>query len=230
MSYSVHLKTDLRRNTYPGLFIALEGIDGSGKSSQMEPLRAFFEAQGKTVHVARWPRRDEGLVAELTKGFLSGQKKIPKPAFQYLLTADYIIYSEKVIIPALKDGKVVLSDRCHFWSAVAYGLFDNNESYDMSMAESILVAHGVLTKTYQFIIPDITFYLDVPAEIAIQRLASEQHKEVYEKKEVLEKVCQGYGWLVEKFPDEFKRVNAEKSIEEVTDEVISHIKKYKVVR
>lgn len=228
MKYEIQFQSELRHNTFSGLFIALEGIDGSGKSSQVAALKAYFAAQKRRVLTVRWPKREEGLVADMTEKYLRGNKKLPRPAFQYLLSADYVIFSEEVIIPALERGDVVITDRCHFWSAVAYGLWDNSEDYDVSMAESILVTHGVLTKAYRFIVPDLTFLLRVSVPTAIQRLASEKKKEVYEKEDVLQKVSQGYAWLVKKFPEEFRVVDAELPIDEVTGQIITLLKEKKI--
>jgi dTMP kinase len=225
MKYDIQFTSELNKNPFSGVFIALEGIDGSGKSSQVAALKNYFSAQNRRVLTVRWPQREEGLVAEITKQYLHGEKKLPRPAFQYLLSADYVIFSEGVIIPALERGDVVITDRCHFWSAVAYGLWDNSENYDVSMAESILVAHGVLTKAYRFIVPDITFLLDVSVPTAMKRLSAEKKKEVYEKEEVLKKISQGYDWLVKKFPEEFVVVDAEQLIENVTRQIIDHLKK-----
>jgi thymidylate kinase len=124
------------------------------------------------------------------------------------------------LIPALKTGKVVIADRCHFWSAVAYGLWENSEDYDVNMAQSLLVTHGVATRAYQFIIPDRTFYLDISLETALQRMAGKSvKKDIYEKEETLAKIKQGYSWLLKEFPEEFVVINGEKSIEAVSQAI-----------
>lgn len=102
MSYTISFSSDFRRNTYGGLFIALEGLDGSGKTVQVKPLTEYFEKKGKQVVFARAPRKDDGILASLNKQILQQKITIPQQAFQYLFTADYIIQNEDIIIPALK--------------------------------------------------------------------------------------------------------------------------------
>ena len=144
MSRKISLPT-LRKNSYPGLFIALEGLDGSGKTTQLTELETHFRKQGKEVYSFHWMRKEGSLFTDVIQGYLSGSLSLPKAAMQYVFSADYVIFSEEVIMPALKAGKVVISDRCHFWSAVAYGTWENGGKFDPEIARSLLVTHGVTT-------------------------------------------------------------------------------------
>jgi dTMP kinase len=226
MSYQISFESDFRRNTYGGLFIALEGLDGSGKSVQIQPLTTYFEKQGKKVVFARAPRKDEGILASVNKQILQQKIKIPQQAFQYLFTADYIIQNEDIIIPALKNGDVVITDRFVGWSAVPYGSLDQHSDFTPAKGKSILAAHALLTNVYQLLIPDITFFLDIPLNTAIQRLSKKSdEKEVYEEKSSLKKIKKGYQWLIKEFPDEFTIIDAERSIAQVTNDMIKVIEK-----
>jgi dTMP kinase len=226
MSYRINFTSDFKRNIYPGRFIALEGLDGSGKTVQVKPLKDYFEKNGKRVILARAPRKDEGLLGAINQKILREKLIIPKQAFQYLFTADYIMQMEDIIIPALKNGDVVLTDRFVGWSAVAYGIWEQDEKYDISIAQSILAAHGVFTKSYQLIIPDMTLYLEVPITTAVKRLSEKgEAKEVYEEEKTLMKIRKGYKWLLQEFPEEFTIIDAERTIEEVTKDMIKVIEK-----
>jgi dTMP kinase len=228
MEYRVEIKADLKRNSYKGIFIAMEGIDGSGKTTQTKALKKYFTRLGRKVVLAKSPRRDKGIIAEVNRKILEGKLNIPKPAFQYLFSADYIVQTEQVIIPALKKGQVVITDRYHPWSSVAYGIWENSrkKSYDVGLAQFILAAHGLFSKTYQLVVPDITFYFDVSVKTALKRMGKKR-KEMYEKKDVLEKVMKGFNWLIREFPKEFTVINGEKDVKKITGEVIESVGKVK---
>lgn len=226
MKYHIEFDIDFKRNTSEGLYIALEGIDGSGKTTQIERLKEYFASQGRDIVTTREPRKDDGLIGELIQKILHGKTHIPPVAFQYLFSADREMHHEELILPSLRAGKVVLSDRC-FWSAIPYGIMDRGGSFDdpsagSGQAEIMLVAQSILSMYHQFTIPDYTFYLDLPLDVSMERLSgSHEEKEIYEDKKVLEKTIKGYNWLLQKFPEEFRVIDATKSVEQVRDEIIS---------
>jgi len=226
MKYHISIDTDFQKNIYPGTFIALEGIDGSGKSSQIESIQKYFEDQGRKVVITRSPRKNEGVLATLNKDILQGNLTIPKPAFQYLFTADYIIQTEELIIPALKRGDVVITDRFHCWSSLAYGIWESSQEYDMSIAQSLLIAQGLFSPAYQLIVPDITYFFQVSVDTALIRIAKKaEAAELYDKKEILEKVKKGYEWLLKEFPECFCVIDAERSLDEVTKSMLEKLRK-----
>ncbi|RJQ36301.1 dTMP kinase [Candidatus Microgenomates bacterium] len=225
MNYHLELDIDFKRNPFKGKYIVIEGIDGSGKTTQAKRLCEYFEKSNLEVVCTGEPRKRVGVVGELIYKILRGKVKIPSVAFQYLFSADRAIHHEELIIPALKDGKYVISDRS-FWSAIPYGILDKmgEENYDFQMGKVILSAQSILSMYHQFIIPDITFYLDVPVEVAVKRMADEnKQKEIYEKTEKLDKIIAGYKWLVKEFPKEFVIIDGKKSADEVTKELIKRI-------
>ncbi len=225
VKYHVEFDIALQRNTYGGLYVAIEGIDGSGKTTQVEKLAAYFEKQGKEVIKTREPRND-GLVGSLVRKILSEQIKVPSVALQYLFSADRAIHHAEIVIPALKAGKVVISDRC-FWSAIPYGIMDTimdkkDGKYDFETGEIILVAQSILSLYHQFTTPDKTFYLDVSIDTGMKRLTQEgKTTEIYERKDKLEKILSGYKWLVDKFTTEIIVINAEQDVEKVTEEIVA---------
>ena len=223
MKYHVELDIDLKRNPYKGIYICVEGIDGSGKTTQVEKLTAYFKKQGKTVAQTREPRK-EGLVGDIIQKVLTGQVKMSLVALQYLFSTDRVLHHEEVIIPALKQGKVVISDRC-FWSAIVYGILDRDAGkYDFKSADFLLMAHCVLSMYHQFIIPNYTFYLKVPLSTSVVRIAKKDDvKEIYEDHEKLKKVIEGYDWLSKKFKNEITVIDGEGMIEEVTTAIVNKI-------
>lgn len=223
MRYHVELDIDLKRNPYKGLYIALEGIDGSGKTTQVEQLAKYFEKQGKSVIATREPRK-EGLIGDIVQKVLTGKVKVSSIALQYLFSTDRVLHHDELVIPALKEGKVVISDRC-FWSAIVYGILDRNAGkYDYKNADFLLMAHSVLSMYHQFIIPDNTFYLKVPLATSVARIAKKDDvKEIYEDKGKLQKVIEGYDWLSKKFKNEIITVDGEGSVERVTQAIVASI-------
>lgn len=223
MKYNVNFDIELKKNPYPGLYIALEGIDGSGKTTQVEELSKYFEGQGREVFKTHEPRR-EGAVGKLIHNVLQESVEVPAVSLQYLFAADRAIHQVQMIIPALESGKVVISDRT-FWSSVPYGLLDKYLSEKEENPDQLLTALSILSMYHEFITPDAGIVLDVSVETAGERLASLSRKaEIYEKKDKLLKIKEGYDLLLEKFPEELIKVDAEKKVEKVTSEIIEIIK------
>lgn len=227
MKYHLDLDIEFRRNPYPGQYIVLEGIDGSGKTTQIEKLHEYFVSQGKEVVKTREPRKDEGLIGELIQKILNGKTQVPSVAIQYLFSADRGMHHAELIEPALKMGKIVISDRC-FWSAVPYGVLDLEEDFSDNTAKYILVSQSILSMYHQFIAPDTTIYLDIPVERAMERLSKKPHvKEIYEEKQKILKAKEGYDWLLKEFPEEFTIINGARPVEEVTEEIVATISSIK---
>lgn len=225
MKYHVEFDIELNRNPYKGLYIAVEGIDGSGKSTQVDSLRNWFKKKGKEVVVTSEPRKTGSIVGNLIRDVLANKIELTALCFQSLYSAERVLNHESIVIPALKYGKVVLSHRC-FWSAVAYGVFDKGETiYTQENSNVIMVANGILSKYYQFITPDFTFYLDVSAETAIDRIIKMGKKrEIYEERKKLSRIIAGYRWLLKKFPKEIIMISGEKKEERVTEEIVKLLK------
>jgi dTMP kinase len=79
---------------------------------------------------------------------------------------------------------------------------------------------------YQFIVPDVTFYLDISLAEADKRLSkSKKHAEIYDNREMNRKVKKGYEWLIKKFPDKFTILDGNKSIEEISKSISGHLAK-----
>lgn len=224
MKYPVNFEIELRKNEYPGLYIALEGIDGCGKTTQTNILKEYFEKQGKEVVLTREPRKS-GLIGDLVHKVLLGQEKLPTTAIQYLFSADRAAHHEELVLPSLKEGKVVITDRC-FWSAIVYGILDRTGGvYDKSDADLLLISQSILSMYHQFTVPDYSFYLKISVSESTKRLnAKKDAKEIYEKEELIEKVLTGYDYLKDRFTNEITVINGEQPIEKVTKELISKIK------
>ncbi|MDP3941797.1 MAG: dTMP kinase [bacterium] len=226
MKYHLEFDIDFRRNPYKGKYIVIEGIDGSGKSTQVERVKKELETKGKTVLQTSEPNTHDA-IGKLIREVLAGKEEVTAVAIQYLFSANRATTHKEIIIPALTRGDYVISHRC-FWSAVAYGMVDRADVLRVKpqdeQGNQILIAQSILSMYHQFIVPDYTFYLDVSVETAMKRIEGMgKAREIYEKREKLEGISKGYEWLLEKFPEEFNKVDAEGTAEAVTKNILTVI-------
>jgi dTMP kinase len=145
-----------KKHEYPGKLIIVEGIDGSGKSTQIMLLKKWLESEGLSVFFTEWNSSD--LVKETTK---EGKKKnlLTPTTFSLLHATDFADRLNYQIIPPLKAGMIVLADR------YAYTAFARD------------VVRGVspewVRNLYAFSVkPDLSFYFDVPIQVACERILS----------------------------------------------------------
>lgn len=224
MKYHISFDIDFKRNTSDGLYLAIEGIDGSGKTTQVDGLVAALEKSGREVVRTREPRKGVGLIGALIEDILLGKASVSPVAFQYLFSADRQMHHQELILPALKAGKFVVSDRC-FWSAIPYGLLDTDEHLESNSIKQKLVAQSILSFYHEFTVPDKTFYLDVSLDTAFKRiLQGDGADEIYEEKSKLKRAVEGYQWLLHEFPNEFTIIDANQSVEDVEEEILKRIK------
>jgi dTMP kinase len=221
MNYHVEFDLSFTTNRYPGKYYAFEGIDGSGKTTQVQKLAEYFLLQNREVVITKEPSSADGVVGELIHKILNKEITVPSMTLQYLFAADRALHLDEIVIPALKADKIVISDRS-FWSAVAYGIADlqlpENEQ------ERMLVAHNVLALYGGYLVPDKTFVIDVPAYIAMQRVVERKKEQtIYERVETLDKVAKEYEWMAEKFSDVLKIINGTQSVEEVFKAITANL-------
>jgi len=141
-------------HSYPGKLIIVEGIDGSGKSTQLLLLHKWLESQGHKVFFTEW--NSSRLVRDTTKRGKKAKSLTPT-TFSLLHATDFASRLYHEIMPPLKAGMLVLADR------YTYTAFARD------------VVRGVspewVRKLYNFAVrPDMAFYFKVPIEVAISRL------------------------------------------------------------
>lgn len=222
MQYNISISQDLRRNTSSGKYFAFEGIDGCGKSTQVERVRERLESMGKKVVVTTEPMT-QGAIQEVIRDALFAKVKIPSRAYQAIYSADRAVNHAEIVEPALAKGDTVLTHRS-FWSALAYGLLDLGDEYDISKIGSILISQGIFSQFHQFLSPDKTFYLQVTAKHAAGRLSQmEKEKDIYENEAKLAKIVTGYERVVKEFANEFVVINGEQEESKITEEILYKI-------
>lgn len=214
--YHIEFDLEFKRNLYPGKFIVIEGIDGSGKTTQASKIVEHLQRKGVKSVYTKEPT-DE-VTGKLIRKILGGKISVPAVAFQYLFAADRAVHQVK-LQDYLKKGQALVSDR-YFWSSAVYGMVDRGISFHEGDKERLLVALSILSMYHRFIVPDYTFYLRVSTDEALKRIGkTERELEIYEKKEQLEKVRQGYEWLSKKFAKEITVVDGEKPAKEVAGQI-----------
>ena len=223
MKYHVAFDLDFRRNKYPGKFIVLEGIEASGKTTQVKKIGEMLPKNPK-VFITKNPTDNEiGLY--IRREILSGNKKNISPvSYQYLFAADRVI-QQFDLIERLKRGETIISDR-YFWSSVAYGIADREGTNYENWEEVSMTALSLLSMYHQFILPDLSIYLDVSLDESLKRISgSLKHTEIYDNHQMNIKIKKGYNWVLKTFPNEIEIVNGERPLEEITKEILGLIKK-----
>lgn len=145
---------ELRPHRFPGRLIIVEGIDGSGKSTQIRLLQRHLQAQGFSVSFTEWNSAD--LVKATTK---KGKKKrtLTPTTFSLLHATDFAHRLLSNILPPLKAGMIVLADR-YIFTAFARDVVRGCD-------------REWVRKVYRFAPrPDVSFFFRVPVETALKRI------------------------------------------------------------
>ncbi len=199
-----------------GLFISFEGIDGVGKSTQIDLLEEYLKAQGKTVVRTMEPGgTDVGV--EIRKILLHHRGALAPRSEAALFAADRAHHVQSKINPALDRGEIVITDR-YFDSSVAY----QGAGRELSMEEvrnlSLWAVGGLL--------PHLTVLLDLPADVARSRrnntgVAPDRLES--EKIDFFERARQAYLQLAKNEPDRFLVIDAAESIESMHNQIRTRI-------
>ncbi len=195
-----------------GKFIVFEGLDGSGLSTQSFELRNFLIGQGYQVVLTK--EQTDGLIGGLIKSCLKKEWKTSLLALQLLFTADRAHHLDTEIEPAVKEGKIVICDR-YFFSTIAFG--------------GLLVEKDFLKKiNSKFRVPDITFILDCPPEVCLERIGKGRFsRELFEEKEKMENIRQNYVALAKEFPN-VHIVDSNRPAKEIQKEINSICESYMI--
>jgi dTMP kinase len=191
-----------------GLFVTLEGGEGSGKSTQAQALRALLEAKGFTVTVTREPAGCP--LGQRVRELLSDPSlELDARSELFLFVAQRAQHAAEVIRPALARGEVVICDRFGD-SSVAY------QGYGRGLRpDDVRLANRVAT---QGLVPDLTVLLDVPVETGLARKTGERVPDRIgqEGAEFHERVRQGYLAMAAQEPDRFLVVDGTLPPDEIT--------------
>jgi dTMP kinase len=189
-------------------FITIEGLEGAGKSTAMAFVRRWFEARGQAVTVTREPGGTP--LAEELRGVLKAVRDEPvAPSAELLLMfAARAQHVERVIRPALVDGGVVVCDRFTD-STRAYQGAGRGLAGDV-IEQLAAIAHPDCN-------PELTFWLDVPVTLGLERAAVREAADRFEQETLafFERVRSGFAELYERYPERIVRVDAIAPLESV---------------
>ena len=196
-----------------GLFITLEGGDGSGKSTQIRNIEKFFTEKGFAVLHTREPGGPR--ISEKLRDILLDTENTEMEAVTEMLiyAASRAQHVRETVIPALERGEVVICDR-FVDSSIAY------QAYGRCLGDMVAEVNKYATGGLS---PDLTIWLDIDPETGKARALGDKGPDRLdlESSAFHERVREGYKAISESEPERFKRIDAAGSIEEIKEKIYS---------
>ena len=198
------------------MFISFEGTEGVGKTTLIQKLYDHFQFAGKDVVLTREPGGTP--LAEQIRSLLlsvNHDEKMSHDTELLLMYAARAQHLERVILPALAEGKIVLCDRFSD-SSFAYQCAGRGLSRDKLQ---------LLNINFVAKMPDITFWLDAPIELGMTRARERGALDRFEQEKVsfFEKVRTGFEEIHQNEPERMKRLDATQAPEQVFKDALSYL-------
>ncbi|WP_373546975.1 dTMP kinase [Chamaesiphon sp.] len=200
------------------MFFAFEGINGCGKSTQVDAIYAQLWELGYQVAKAKEP----STLGDRIRDLLIEKNNISDKTRLLLFEADRAENLDKNIRPALAESKIVLCDR-YTASTIAYQRYGNN--LDASLIDSL---NEIATDNLQ---PDLMFWIDTPLKVCRKRNEQRDDKStrhIYDES-FLSRVRFGYSQIAKEFPSKMIRIDGNQSVPQVSTRILSAIKSYMIV-
>ena len=198
------------------MFIVLEGIDGSGTTSQLKCVSEILRSKGRKVHVTREPT--DRPIGRFIREVLCGKVKIDigDKTMSLLFAADRVDHIEEEIKPALEDGYIVLCDR-YYHSSLAYqSMRPGSLKYTYMLNEHMMT-------------PDLTIILDINVDVSMSRRKGRKHQDFTETRNFLFHSRAAYldmfYYGTTTMPGKKVLIDADRDIEFITEEIIKEIEK-----
>jgi dTMP kinase len=203
-----------------GIFIAFEGGEGTGKSTQSKLLTEWLEQEGESVVLTREPGGTD-LGKDLRKILLGHETGAISPRAEALLyAADRAHHVYSVIRPALDRGDVVITDR-YFDSSAAY----QGAGRILNPAEVARISRWATESLY----PTLTILIDVPAEIGLGRLQSRDRLEA-ESNDFHERVRQEYLQIAMMDPERYFVVDGTQPVNEIHRQITERVSELQALK
>jgi dTMP kinase len=196
------------------LFIALEGIDGSGKSTQVKLLAEQLTKQGHKIYATFEPTN--GMVGTVLRNILKGIIKADERTIAGLFLADrldHLLNEENGLVKKMQEGYTVITDRYYFSSYAYHG---THMDMDWVIASNKMCA--------DILRPNLNIFIDVPPEVSMQRIsANRQSADLYETLDNLKNVRAKYIEAFEQLKDVEKilTINGSGSMEAIAGDIIN---------
>lgn len=199
-----------------GLFITMEGPDGSGKSTQIAAINEFLQGRGEQTVITREPGGTK--ISEKIRMMLLDRDNsdMDPMAEAFLYAAARAQHVAQVIRPALESGIHVICDR-FIDSSIAY------QGYGRGLGDCVSIINAYAVSDC---IPDITFLMKLDPEIGKSRIESSvQDRIEMEQMEFHNRVFAGYESLELEYPNRIVGIDASGDIDQISDEIISHLER-----
>lgn len=197
-----------------GLFISVEGSDGSGKSTQIKNIKRFFEDKGIDIVFTREPGGTA--IGEALREIV-----LDKDRHEMSAMTEAMIYAaaraqhvDQVIKPALEAGKVVVCDR-FVDSSIAY------QGYGRGLGEAVSIINGFAVGDC---IPDVTFLMKMDPRVGRRRIKADQQDRLESEQDDFHiRTFEGYLELEKRYKDRIIGIDATRSIEEIKLDIYSKL-------
>ena len=207
-----------------GHFITVEGIDGAGKSSHLDALAGWLQAQGHAVVLTREPGGTP-LAEQLRSLFL--QHPMDALTEALLVFAGRRDHLRNIIEPALARGAVVLCDR---FTDATFAYQGGGREFDAAVlaqlerwVQALPTPPGIQARLRQ---PDLTLWFDLPASVAAARRAAARSADRLEAEDLafFERVSAAYAARAKADPTRFARINAGAALDAVRTQVLAAVR------
>ncbi len=204
-----------------GYFVTLEGGEGSGKSTQLGLLEDYLSKGGYDVIFTREPGGTP-ISEEIRKILLGGENtEMCDETEALLFAAARVQHIKEKILPAVAAGKTVVCDR-YVHSSLVY------QGYARGLGDFV---EKVNSYAFENCMPDVTIFLDITPERAFARKGGADKDDRLEQSgmDFHKRVYDGYVRVAEKFPEHFVRINADRPVEDVFEDILSTLENRGVI-
>lgn len=199
-----------------GLFITMEGPDGSGKTTQIKMLKGKLEEEGYEVVVTREPGGTK--ISEKIRQIILDKANIEMDnvAEALLYASSRAQHVAEIIKPAIEKGGIVISDRFVDSSVVYQGI---------GRGLGIELVEQINKPAIRGFMPDITFLFKLSPDIGINRKVNQGDKDRLEREDLdfHKRVYEGYLKLEKLYPSRIKGIDANQSVEEIHHEIVRSV-------
>lgn len=206
----------MSENNYPGLFITFEGIEGAGKTSSLRYLAEYFYQLNIPILITREPGGTP-LADDIRHFLLEEHEESIEPETELLLMfAARAQHINRVIIPALQAGKLVLCDR---FTDTSYAYQGAGRGIDIEKIKNLE------TLVQQGLTPDLTLLLDVSAEVGLKRIQVRQKADRFESetKKFFERARDKYLEMAQIYSERYRVIDAMQDAEQVHQQLLAAI-------
>ena len=198
------------------LFITLEGIEGSGKSTNIKVINNYLKDKNINYINTREPGGSE-VGDQLRNILLNTEKKLSNQTELLLMLADRVNHIETLIQPNLEKGITVISDR----------FMDSSYAYQGGGREMGLDNITKIIEGLNIIQPNLTLLFDLPVEMALERARKRSELDRFESEDYNfhQKIRETYLFLAKENSERIKIIDAAKDIKEVESQVVKELEK-----